>query len=220
VIKLEFNDFYQLDYPGSFYVGGGVFLPRLLGLCLEQSLGGLEFLAGVPASLGGILANNTSFKGKDALSLVQKIRILDTESLSISFIDKILIEEGYHASLEKSLILGASIFLEPKDKTAIKKEIKDNIAYRLKAQEAGVFCAGCIFKNPEGDVSAGRLIEEAGLKGLKKGQARISDKHANFIINEKEARSCDVVFLIEETKERVYNKSGVRLEEEIIRWGC
>ena len=220
VIELGFNDFYPLDYPGSFYVGAGVSLPYLLGICLEQSLGGLEFLAGIPATMGGALATNASYKGKDIMSLVQKLKLLNTDDLSLSFVDKVLVQEGYHAPLEKCLIIGASIFLEPKDARAIKKEIRDNIAYRRAHQEVGVFCAGCIFKNPQGDKGAGRLIEEAGLKGKRYGGARISDKHANFIVNEKDASSSDVVFLIEEIREKVYNKSGVVLKEEIIRWGC
>ncbi|MFC1514658.1 UDP-N-acetylmuramate dehydrogenase [Candidatus Omnitrophota bacterium] len=220
VIKLAFDAISELDEAGCFYAGASVRLARLLGFCLERSLGGAEFLAGLPATLGGALVTNASFKGTDIFSLVERVKVFDPDSAEVAFRDKDGLEYGYrYSSLKGSIVLGAVLRFAPKDKHTIRTEIRNNVVYRLTRQEP-FFSAGCIFKNPRPGVSAGQLIEEAGCKGLRKGGARISPKHANFIINEKEAGFRDVLFLIEEMKEKVYNKSGVVLEEEIERWGC
>jgi UDP-N-acetylmuramate dehydrogenase len=215
VIKPEFNDFFQVDSnPCYFYVGSSVRFSTLLSICLRESLGGIEFLAGLPASFGGALAMGASFKGKDIFSVVVKVKVLKLQDFTISFVDK-----DSFSSLNEDIILGGVVSLYPKERQDILDEIKANISWRLKTQDSR-FSAGCIFKNPKQGRGAGELIDKAGLKGLKKGGASVSRRHANFIINEKNATSSDVVFLIEEIKEKVYNKFGVRLEEEIERWGC
>ncbi|MBN2120990.1 MAG: UDP-N-acetylmuramate dehydrogenase [Candidatus Omnitrophica bacterium] len=220
-VKLGFYEFQKLDEPNNFYVGASTRLTGLLGVSLEKRLGGLEFLAGLPATLGGALVNNASFKDRDIFSLVKKVKVFDPEKNEVFLLDKNEIDRGYrYCSLKKFIVLGAELVFYDKSYLKIREDIKEAMVYRILTQEVGSFSAGCVFKNPEQGLSAARLIEEAGLKGLKKGDAMVSLKHANYIINKGRAKSCDVVFLIELIKEKVYNKFGIFLDEEIERWQC
>lgn len=221
VVKLPFCEFKKLDNSNLFYVGSSMLLSHLLGLCLENNLGGLEFLAGLPASLGGALVNNASFKKQHIFSLIEKVYVLEPGGNKIFFIDKNSIEYGYKfCSLKKFIVLGAQIRFNIDDKASLKGKMREVMKYRMLTQEVGNFSAGCVFKNPPQGHTAAELIEHAHLKGFKRNDASVSAKHANFIINHKEATSSDVVFLIEYIKEKVHNEFGVMLEEEIERWQC
>jgi len=221
VIKSEFNELLSLGGGSDFYVGSSAPIRSLLRFSLGDSLGGLEFLAGVPATLGGALVNNCSFRDKDIFSVVKRVKILNPGNEEVAFLERDEIHRGYRfSSLKQFIVLGAELIFCRQERAKIKEEIRRVVNYRLMNQELGKYCAGCIFKNPKDGPSAGKLIEEAGLKSLRKGKALASLKHANFIINEKGASSSDVVFLIECIKEKVYKKFGVLLEEEIERWQC
>ena len=131
------------------------------------------------------------------------------------------VKRGYRfSSLKNFLVLGAEVCFDSRDKAKIRQEIRKSVDYRIKTQVLGNYSAGCVFKNPEQNLPAGKLIEEVGLKGLQRGGALVSFEHANFIVNKNRATSSDVVFLIEYIKEKVYDKFGLVLEEEIERWGC
>ena len=221
VVKLELNEFYRLDSENRLYVGSSVPLRSILRFCLEESLSGLEFLAGVPATLGGALANNCSFKGKNIFSVIKRVKVMNPDNGQISYINTQDIDYGYRfSSLKGLVILGAEICFLDDSRQSIKQSLREALSYRINVQELGKYCAGCIFKNTEGSLSAGMLIDQAQLKGLRRGQAYVSYKHANFIINEKDATSSDVIFLVEHIKEKVYNKFGILLKEEIERWQC
>ncbi len=220
VVKLDFTGIDFTD-SGNIYLGAGVKTGRFLKWCIEKSLGGAEFLAGVPACLGGILVNNFSYKGKNIFDIARKVKILDTEKEEVRFISKEDIVSCYrHSSLKKFIVLGAELALGGNGNENIKSKIATNLDLRVRFQEIGKQTAGCIFKNPKPELSAAKLIEEAGLKKFSRGRAYISEKHANFIINESCADSADVVFLMDYIKEKVYNHSGILLEEEIERWNC
>ena len=115
-------------------------------------------------------------------------------------------------------ILGATLRLEEDDPQRIMRKVKEIWMYKRNSQPLSTNNAGCIFKNPRG-LSAGALIDQAGLKGMKIGQAEVSDKHANFIIAHKGATAKDVLNLIQIIRERVQQKEGIHLESEVQVWG-
>ena len=193
-------------------VSCGVKVAEVLAFCLKEGYSGLEFLAGIPASMGGVLYMNAGAGGEYIESRVLSVRLSDGEKV------RVLSREECNFTYKHStmrdincLILGAELAL----KHASDKIVAANIKKRL--SERGVLprgkSCGCVFENYCG-VSAGRLIEDAGLKGAHMGSAFISEKHANFIINEGKASS-DVYALIQQAKREVYNKFGITLREEV-----
>jgi len=220
VIKLEFDDISPYE-DDKFYIGASVKINRLLSFMLENSLTGLEFLAGIPASLGGVLVNNASSGNRSVFEVADYVRILEPLSGKIVSLSAKDIYRGYRFSdLEGKVVLGAGVILRKATRDDVFSMIKDTISRRIAKQELGRPSAGCVFKNPDNNLLAGELIDKAGLKGIKRGGACVSSKHANFIINESCALSSDVVYLIDFIKDKVYNKFGVWLEEEIQRWEC
>jgi len=195
------------------YASAGVRLSELIAKCKEAGLSGLEKLYGIPASLGGAIAMNASAFGCMIFQHLSEIKLLENGKVKLACAQSI--KRGYHESEllgSKKIILGASFVLEKTSSEEISKTIKEVTLSRLEKQPKGN-SAGSVFKNPEG-CSAGKLIDEAGLKGLQVGGAYVSEKHANFIISE-DATSGDVLKLIKKIKRRIYRKYKIRLKEEI-----
>jgi len=200
-------------------VEAGLMLRDLMPILVENELGGLEWVAGIPGTVGGAIRGNAGAFGKSMADTIDSVEILEVKS-EIK-IKKYRTEDcgfNYRDSIFKKrdnlIILSAEIKLEKKDKKEIQENIKRFLNYRKEKQPMNFPSAGSIFKNPE-DSSAGRLIEDCGLKGKKIGQAQISEKHANFIINLGEAKAEDILKLINLAKEKVKEKFGIELEEEI-----
>jgi len=180
----------------------------------KNNLGGLEFLAGIPGTLGGALAMNAGAHGKSIGNLVAQAKVIGYNN-KIKLLKAREIKFGYRkSSLAKYVILGAVLKLIPRPKRAIQAEAEKYLALRKITQDYQYPSCGCFFKNPSG-YSAGSLIDACGLKGKSFGRARVSQKHANFIINLGNAKAIDVLELIEIAKREVKNKFGVELEEEI-----
>lgn len=193
-------------------VSCGVKVAEVLAFCLKEGYSGLEFLAGIPASMGGVLYMNAGAGGEYIESRVLSVRLSDGDKVRV--LSRKECNFTYKHSTMRDincLILGAELAL----KHTSAKNVAANIKKRL--SERGVLprgkSCGCVFENYCG-VSAGRLIEDAGLKGAHMGSAFISEKHANFIINEGKASS-DVYALIQQAKREVYNKFGITLREEV-----
>lgn len=185
-------------------------LSLLLNFCLKNKLQGLEEFCGMPATVGGMAKLDASSFGKNFLSLVEEVELLDYRNrLSILSKEKIKKENL------KGIITKVTIRLE-KSKDP-KKRLKHFFTYRLRTQDFSLPNAGCIFKNPE-NFSAGFLIEKCGLKGKRIKDAVVSQKHANFILNQGNARFQDVEMLISLIKEEVMKKFAINLEEKIIKW--
>lgn len=196
-IVISLNDFIQIEQKDGFlYCGSGVTAAVLLRFSMEHGLSGFEFVAGMPANVGGLAAMDASFKGNKFSDVIEK-----TEKV-------------------ENIITAVYLRYQKSDCLSVRSAIEENIAYRKEHQEWGAKTAGCIFKNPQEDVSAGKLIDECGMKRLSKGDAMISEKHANFIVNRGSAKAADVVYLIEKIKEEVQSKKGILLEEEIVRIEC
>ena len=194
----------------------GVSLARLATFAWQESLTGLEFAHGIPGSLGGgIVMNAGAYDGSlsDVLTEVTAlfpdgVRTLHAEELQLSYRHSIFIEQP------EAVVLRAKLRLRPGDAAAIRARMDELMAKRKASQPLEYPSAGSTFKRPTGHF-AGRLIEDAGLKGVSVGGAMVSPKHAGFVINTGGATCADVLALIETVQKRVFDASGVRLEPEV-----
>ncbi len=195
--------------------GSGVRLTDLLRECAEKGLGGLEFAVGIPGVLGGAVAMNAGCYGREMKDVVEGVEIIDKKGKK-GFLSNAELGFSYRKSKlpEGVVVVRVHLALKAREVEEINEEIK---GLRIKRKEGAPVVkpnAGSIFKNPEGD-SAGRLIDEAGLKGLSAGDAEISPKHANYIINKGNAKAADVLSLMATIRDKVYSETGVMLEPEI-----
>ncbi|MEW6606012.1 MAG: UDP-N-acetylmuramate dehydrogenase [bacterium] len=211
VIKLvdEFKKIRWLD-NGRIITGAGVELPKLVNLTCKRGLSGLEFAVGIPGTIGGAVIGNAGIQEKSIGDCVSFVKILDNK-LSHK-------ECGFsyrNSNLRKYVILEVEILLKKAEISHITTVLQDYKQKRKDTQPQGYRSAGCIFKNPPGNF-AGKLIDDVGLKGLRIGGAYISNKHANFILNDGTATAMDILNLITKIKKSVFDKFGIGLEEEII----
>jgi len=190
----------------------GAKLSELIKKLSEKGLGGLEFSAGIPATLGGAIRMNLGSMGKEIKEFVEEIFVY--ESGFFKRIRKDEINFSYRKGYTDGIIISAYLKLKRKEK--IKEEVLNILEKKKKTQPLDMPSAGCVFKNPEGGEPAGKLIDKAGLKGKKIGGAMISEKHANFIVNTGGARSSDIKNLIQFVKDKVYEKFGICLKRELI----
>ncbi|OAG27993.1 UDP-N-acetylmuramate dehydrogenase [Thermodesulfatator autotrophicus] len=194
--------------------GAGVSLAKLLNFCALNGLAGLEFLAGVPATVGGAVKMNAGAFGQEIGQLVEEVTVYkDGNFLSLS---RARLSFAYRFSNipDEAVIMAVTFRLKKDYQERINERMADCWRRRKKTQPLNEPSAGCVFKNPPG-FSAGALIDQAGLKGLRSGGAEISRKHANFIVNRDGARAQDILRLIDFARERVFQLFGVELEEEL-----
>jgi UDP-N-acetylmuramate dehydrogenase len=218
VVKLDCGSFKNISFGKSYIQAGcGLMLSKIISMAKNRGLSGAEFLAGIPASLGGALIMNAGAWGENIGDLVENVTVMDYNG-SIKTLDRTKIKFAYRkSSLAKFIILGARLRLARADKNEIGKKIKEYLARRRITHDASFPNAGCIFKNPAG-VSAGRLIDECGLKGKRIGGAVVSLRHANFILNSGKASAADVLKLMNIIKRRVKHKFNADLQPEIKIW--
>ncbi len=208
----------QLSINGNKIVAdAGVLLSELVDNSVKAGLTGLEWAAGIPGTVGGAVRGNAgAFNGSMAGS-VKRIQVLKIPELKVASYKPQDLRFEYKDSIfkhNKDVILSVELRLENGDNKKSKQIIKEHLVYRDKHQPLEFPSAGCVFKNPE-DQHAGYLIEQCGLRGTKIGGAMISKKHGNFIINTGNAKASDVKKLIDLCREKVRNKFGINLEEEI-----
>lgn len=183
----------------------------------KNGLGGLELLSGVPCSIGGALKMNAGAFGAQIGDYIYKIRILNLDCANCGKIEvQEICGEDAHFSYRRGaggIVLDAVLRLYKKDKEKSINEARRYLSFRRKKQPC-LPSLGSVFKN--GKIPSGKLIDECGLKGAKIGGARVSEMHANFIVNEGGASACDYLALASECKKIVYEKTGVLLEEEFV----
>jgi len=218
VLCLNSPIFKKISFQGNHvFVASGASLSQVFRLTQKQGLSSLEFLAGIPGTVGGALAMNAGIPEKNIGDLVEEVSVIDYNG-NIKNLYKEEIKFGYRTSnLSKYIILSARLRLIKKDKQEIKNRIKRYLNHRRVTQDLSWSSAGCIFKNPKG-VSAGELIDLCGLKGKRIGGACISRIHANFILNLGHAQARDVLKLMDLAKKDVKKKFNVTLEPEIKIW--
>lgn len=201
---------------GRIWAGSGAKFSAVLRLAAQEGLSGLEFMAGIPGSVGGAVYMNAGAYGCSSGNLVESVSFVDKNG-TIKKMDNKKGVFGYRKSVFQengAFITGAVYKMKKGKKTDIVKKMKEIIKVRHAKHPWNAACAGSFFKNPPGK-PAGRIIEEAGLKGLRQGGAAVSEKHANFIINAGGAKYADVIKLAAKVKKEVYKKTGIKLDEEV-----
>jgi UDP-N-acetylmuramate dehydrogenase len=195
--------------------GAGVSIVDLLTYCRESRLGGLEFLAGVPGTVGGAITMNAGAFGKEIGSSVEEIHVITVQG-EVVVIDGSQLRFSYRAlETEKgNLIIRARLRLVREAEGVVAERIKKYLKIRKETQPLEYPSAGSVFKNPPNDY-AGRLIEKSGLKGERIGGAMISEKHANYIVNTGGASAKDILALLSMARETVKRETGIELEPEI-----
>jgi UDP-N-acetylmuramate dehydrogenase len=207
---------------GRLYAEAGVASPKVARLAARHDLAGAEFLAGVPGTVGGALAMNAGCYGGETWDIVERAVTIDRRG-ALRTRGRDDFEIGYrHCALRAGARLGedewfaaAWFDLRPGDGAGSRARIRELLEARVASQPLSLPNAGSVFRNPPGDHAA-RLIESCGLKGLARGGARVSEKHANFIVNpERRASAADIEALIEDVRRRVAERTGVALVPEV-----
>lgn len=204
------------DLPaGSVRAGAAVQLGRLARESARQGLAGLEYAEGIPGTVGGALSMNAGAYGGEIARVVDAVTGVLADGRACTLARDQLTFRYRRAELPAGFVVAAVTFrLVPESRDAILARLESARARRIAGQPSGEPNAGSIFKNPQGD-HAGRLIERAGLKGVRVGGARISERHANFIVNEGTARAADVQAVMAIAQRVVWERSGVWLEPEV-----
>lgn len=200
--------------------GAGAMLSSIASRAAAAELTGMEFASGIPGSLGGAVVMNAGAYGGEMKDILQKVTVLtpdgtvqtlSVEELELSYRHSIIPEKGY-------LVISAILELQPGNADEIQSIMDDLKEKRVSKQPLEYPSAGSTFKRPEG-YFAGKLIQDAGLRGFRVGGAQVSEKHCGFIINRDQATSTDICQLMQQVSEIVYEKFGVRLEPEVKKIG-
>ena len=214
-IGKSFADIKRID-DETFYADSGVLLSRIAVYALENELAGFECLSGIPGTLGGGVVMNAGAYGGELKDVVESVKVLDdngdvfvikNEDMKFGYRNSVVKEKGY-------VVLGATIRLRKGNAEEIKSLMSDFNGRRRDKQPLEYPSAGSTFKRPQG-YFAGKLIEDSGLRGYAVGGAQVSEKHCGFVINKGDATCSDVLNLIEDVKNKVFEDSGVTLEREV-----
>lgn len=228
VVKLDHDAFTEIKYnpTGDVHamrVMAGADMAKTLMDATRRGLEGLSQMAGIPASIGGAIRMNAGGAYGCIGDAVESVTCITRTGDRVSY-PASEIKFGYRGTnIPDPIILSALFRLTPTDPIALRDRVKEIFAYKKSTQPLADHSAGCTFKNPidpvsEQRVPAGKLIDEAGLKGLGVGGAIVSDRHANFIVTRPGAMADDVLRLIDMVKQRVYQAKGISLVEEIAVW--
>ncbi|PIQ90815.1 MAG: UDP-N-acetylenolpyruvoylglucosamine reductase [Candidatus Omnitrophica bacterium CG11_big_fil_rev_8_21_14_0_20_41_12] len=218
VIRLTAKVFRANHAQGTCIIAGGASkLSQLILFAQKKGLTGLEFLAGIPGTLGGALAGNAGAWDRSIGKLVKQVDVLDYRGIPRIINYKELKFAYRKSNLDKCVIISATLRLQAADRNSIVQKIKDYLLKRSKTQDHRLPNAGCIFKNP-GRNLAGALIDKCGLKGKARGGASVSRTHANFILNSHQAKSGDVLALMDLIQKKIKSRFKVKLKPEIKIW--
>lgn len=221
IIKLSELDEIEF-FDKKVRVGAGFSLPKLAILCAKHSLTGFEFASGIPGTVGGAIYMNAGAYKSDMGYVVQEVKVL-TPDFKVITLENRELDFHYRSSFFKKHIdyicLEAIIKLDKGSRGAIEDLMRERRQRRIESQPLNFPSAGSVFRNPEGGY-AGKLIEDLGLKGLRKGGAMVSDKHANFIVNAGGASSKDIKDLIDYVHDKVMEKYNIdlKVEQEFVNW--
>ncbi len=217
VISMDsFNGCQVNQETGMIKAGAGLSLARIAQEAYKASLTGFEFAAGIPGTLGGAVVMNAGAYGSEMKEVLRSVKVVTGDG-DIIEIPASELSLGYRTSCiipKQYVVVEANIRLKEGDPVSIKERM-DELARRRKEKQPLEFpSAGSTFKRPEGHF-AGKLIEDAGLRGFSVGGAQVSEKHCGFVINKNQATAADIIALCDEIKNRVYEKTGVMLEMEV-----
>lgn len=203
------------DEPdGVVYAEGGVVMPMLMRHAITRALSGLEWAAGIPGTVAGCVVMNAGTRLGEMKGAVKAVRVIDPLGRIIDCPASAIQFSYRRALLPRGIVVGVWLQLKPAQREKIERVVKEYLRYRKNTQPLTLPNAGCVFKNPEHD-AAGRLIEAAGLKGARVGDAQVSEKHANFVVNLGRASAADVIALIKRVGRTVEQQAGITLELEL-----
>ena len=201
----------------SVIAGGGTMLSHMITEAVRAGLGGVEHLVGIPGTIAGAVVGNSGGRAGDIGQLASSVTVLTQDGTVATRKGDELSFSYRRSSFQDMLVLSVTLSLTQDDSEELNRRIRKNWIMKRSTQPLADQSAGCIFRNPRG-LSAGALIEQCGLKGLSVGKARISERHANFIVTEAGASSRDVEQLISRIQKAVAEKFAVDLELEIKVW--
>ena len=201
-------------------VSAGYSLPRLCIDAARQGLSGIEGLNGIPGTVGGALWMNAGAYGQEIGTVVETLRVARDGRVREIPGDEVKWNYRHTSFKEGELLLGATLSLRTDDPEQIRARMEKAKSQRMATQPHGARSAGCFFKNaPASPIGTGKMIDDLGLKGTRRGGATVSQKHANFIVTEgEEAKAADALALAEEVRERVKREHGIDLEYEVELW--
>ena len=201
-------------------VSAGYSLPRLCIDAARRGLSGIEGLGGIPGTVGGALWMNAGAFGHEIGTVTESVRVARQGRVAEVPGNSVQWDYRHTSFREGELLLGATLGLTPDEAEKIQARMEDAKQRRLASQPHGARSAGCFFKNPpESQVGTGKIIDDLGMKGARRGSALVSTVHANFIVTEgDDARGDDAIALAEEIKERVKREQGIDLEYEVELW--
>lgn len=218
VLRLDAPAFTEVRYHGErVTAGAGADLMALTRDCAYRGLSGIECLAGVPGTVGGAVRMNAGGRYGQIGDVVESVRLMERTG-RILVLPAGELDFAYRRSaVGERIVIEATLQLVSLPVDEVKSRFQEIWAWKKDSQPMAAHCAGCMFKNPVGD-SAGRLIEFAGLKGVTRGRARVSERHGNFIVADEGATAGDVLALVEQVQACVREKTGVKLELEVDVW--
>jgi UDP-N-acetylmuramate dehydrogenase len=219
VLHLESPAFSDVTIrDGRIEAGAAVPLTALISQSTRAGLAGLEFLTGIPGTVGGALLGNAGDRQVSIGQLVDRVTVIDAAvEIKVRDRDDLRFADR-ESNLDELVILSAEFALERADPEVVVRRMRRIWIVKKENQPYGHQSSGCIFKNPTTDLSAGMLIEQAGLKGTRYGGAEVSDRHANFIVAQPGASASDVLHLIDQIRQRVWQQFGYELELQIQIW--
>ena len=195
------------------FAEGGARMPALMGFAVHHALSGLEWAGGIPGTVGGAVVMNAGTRLGAMQNCLEAVQMVNPDGRLMTYPAVDFTFAYRSVNLPEGVVVGAWLRLTPASRETIESRTKSYLQYRKRSQPLSQPNAGSVFKNPRG-TTAGRLIEEAGLKGCRVGDAQVSTKHANFIVNLGDARATDVLRLIETIRQEVSRRTGIRLELE------
>ena len=228
VISLNSPTFREIKYNRQGEINtmrayAGADMPKTLMDVTRQGLAGLSQLAGIPGQVGGIIKMNAGGTYGCVGDAVASVTCITKRGELVTYPASELRFEYRKTNIPDPIIVAATFNLEPTDPIALRDKVKEIFAFKKSTQPLADSSAGCTFKNPidpvtEQRVPAGKLIDEAGLKGETIGGASVSPQHANFIVTQPGATADDVMQLLDMIKQRVFDTSGLELETEVVIW--
>lgn len=231
-LVLDLRGMNAVDWPGDdgeaiVRAQAGANLPKLITEAVRRGLAGIETLAGIPATLGGAIVMNAGGAFGQISDVVLRVHAVTRtgEMLTIPLPE---IHFSYrHSGLNHLVIVGADLKLkrvEGTDQASLRERLKEVMAYKKNSQPMAENSAGCYWKNPNDPrdptkrLSAGKIIDECGLKGLTQGGAMVSPVHANFVVTRKGCTARDIVALMDTVRRRVKERTGIELQSEVVYW--
>lgn len=218
VVRLVSGEFSQITIDADrVTAGAGALLSHVISRSVAAGLTGLEMMAGVPGTVGGAIIGNAGGRSGEMGTVVESITVINSAGEIDTLPAELLGFEYRNSTIDAPVVLSATMKLNQGDPHEITKRLRKTWITKKASQPLSSQSAGCIFKNPRG-LSAGALIEQAGLKGTRIGDCEVSDLHANFVITHENATSDDLIRLIDLVRSKVEDEHGIELELEIKLW--